>query len=138
MSGQNYRSKGFPAEFCTCSGSCGCGKPLEEDVRIAMRLDAEGNLAPEMGQALCGLGWSKVTAVSYDYKHVVDTCPCGTCYKARVDSGTEDAYKRAQEAATSVKTKPQPEASAKATTNHPDGSACPHGLPFYVCLPCAN
>ena len=28
----------------------------------------------------------------YDYKHNVDSCPCGTCHKARVDSGTSDAY----------------------------------------------
>ena len=26
------------------------------------------------------------------YTHQVDTCPCGNCYKSRVDSGTEDAY----------------------------------------------
>jgi len=29
---------------------------------------------------------------SYDYQHHVDTCPCGTCHKARVDSGTADQY----------------------------------------------
>jgi hypothetical protein len=28
----------------------------------------------------------------YDYKHNVDTCACGTCHKARVDSGTSAAY----------------------------------------------
>jgi hypothetical protein len=26
------------------------------------------------------------------YTHEVDTCPCGNCYKSRVDSGTQDAY----------------------------------------------
>jgi hypothetical protein len=29
---------------------------------------------------------------AYDYKHQVDTCACGTCHKARVDSGTDGAY----------------------------------------------
>jgi deoxycytidylate deaminase len=27
-----------------------------------------------------------------EYTHQVDTCPCGNCYKSRVDSGTQDAY----------------------------------------------
>jgi hypothetical protein len=30
----------------------------------------------------------------YDYKHQVDTCACGTCYKARVDSGTQHLYEK--------------------------------------------
>jgi hypothetical protein len=29
---------------------------------------------------------------TYDYTHHVETCPCGTCHKARVDSGTDGAY----------------------------------------------
>ena len=28
----------------------------------------------------------------YDYTHKVETCPCGICHKARVDSGTDQAY----------------------------------------------
>jgi len=28
----------------------------------------------------------------YEYKHNVEECACGTCWKARVDSGTDDAY----------------------------------------------
>ena len=40
---------------------------------------------------------------TYEYKHNVDTCPCGVCYKSRVDSGTEEAYvKRCEEATTAV------------------------------------
>jgi hypothetical protein len=36
---------------------------------------------------------------AFDYKHHVDDCACGTCHKARVDSGTQDAYeKRCKEA----------------------------------------
>ena len=38
------------------------------------------------------------TKSAFDYKHNVDTCACGTCHKARVDSGTADAYmKRCRE-----------------------------------------
>jgi len=28
----------------------------------------------------------------FEYKHNVETCACGTCYKARVDSGTQAKY----------------------------------------------
>ena len=36
----------------------------------------------------------------FDYKHHVDSCACGTCHKARCDSGTQGAYyKRVHEAA---------------------------------------
>lgn len=31
---------------------------------------------------------------TYDYTHHVETCPCGTCHKARVDSGTQGAYEK--------------------------------------------
>lgn len=31
--------------------------------------------------------------VPMQYTHQVDTCPCGNCYKSRVDSGTQDAYR---------------------------------------------
>jgi len=29
---------------------------------------------------------------TFDYQHNIDTCACGTCYKARVDSGTQEIY----------------------------------------------
>ena len=36
----------------------------------------------------------------YEYKHKVETCQCGVCYKSRVDSGTQGAHqKRVHEAA---------------------------------------
>ena len=42
-------------------------------------------------------------ASSFNYQHNVETCACGTCHKARVDSGTSDAYlKRCKEAAEAV------------------------------------
>ena len=31
---------------------------------------------------------------TYDYHHHVENCACGTCHKARVDSGTQDAYEK--------------------------------------------
>ncbi|NCA17451.1 MAG: hypothetical protein EBS90_10475, partial [Betaproteobacteria bacterium] len=86
--------RAFPTEFCSCDahGDCSCGRPKKKNVEIAMRLDASGNLAPEMGEALCGKGWAKVVVPSpYDYKHKVETCACGICYKARVDSGQAGA-----------------------------------------------
>ena len=130
---------------------------------------------------------SPLTRGAYDYKHNVDTCACGTCYKARVDSGTEEAYlKRCKEATNASLAKlstkynpqslrrqesyqPDPSTSfgqalatasaaiAKAaaasggSTGHPDfaknlfaamgaphDSKCPHGLPFYSCMPCSH
>jgi hypothetical protein len=40
---------------------------------------------------------AKLAKIStYDYQHRVDTCDCGTCYKARVDSGTQEAYEKAR------------------------------------------
>ena len=30
----------------------------------------------------------------FDYQHHVENCACGTCHKARVDSGTQDAYEK--------------------------------------------
>jgi hypothetical protein len=42
----------------------------------------------------------------YDYKHQVDSCACGTCYKARVDSGTQHLYeKRCKDASDAVMAK---------------------------------
>jgi hypothetical protein len=120
------------------------------------------------------------------YTHNVDTCACGTCYKSRVDSGTEAAYaKKCKEAADAVMAKlEQPiqrqelpvlqrqnsvmgilQAATNAdaaigvamsttrggNTNHPDfakalfaamgtphDSTCPHGMPFYACMPCSH
>lgn len=45
----------------------------------------------------------------YDYKHQVDSCACGTCYKARVDSGTQHLYeKKCKDAADAVMAKLKP------------------------------
>ena len=196
-----YTSKGFPYEFCKCDmedeDSCTCGKPEKSNVDKAMLLDASGNLTPEMGQALCGKGWTKILPCehgythcvvcpepskrnppsNYDYKHRIEECACGTCHKARVDSGTQEAYERklrerssatlsysrtyesvssgiTQLIQASVKAD---EAIAKATAmsgggpdqpdfaknlfaamGTPHDSKCPHGLPFYSCMPCSH
>jgi len=111
-------------------------------------------------------GTQPKASAPYDYKHNVETCACGTCHKARVDSGTADAYlKRCQENARGVQEKQQGVASAmsKATAaisaaaaksggidkpdfaknlfdamGTPHDSTCPHGLPFYACMPCSH
>ena len=116
---------------------------------------------------------------SNPYTHKVETCPCGTCHKARVDSGMEEAYtKRCREASNAalarLSTSPPRQEScagggfgaalnkasaaiAKAAAasggsiDHPDfvknlfaamgtphDSKCPHGLPFYACMPCSH
>jgi hypothetical protein len=204
-----YITRGFPSEFCNCDTqyvSCTCGKPDKDNVDRAMLLDATGNLAPEMGQALCGKGWTKPVAqpssqepvaqrcehgfihcvVCPDrstqpllpkYTHRVDECACGTCHKARVDSGTQEAYERkvrdrANIVLSSLRTYESvscgitqliqasvkaDQAIAKATImsgggpdkpdfaknlfaamGTPHDSKCPHGLPFYACMPCSH
>ena len=84
----------------------------------------------------------------YDYKHHVDTCACGTCYKARVDSGTQGAYAKSIAAASAaisaaaVKSggadKPEFAKNLFAEMGTPHDSKCPHGLPFYACMPCSH
>jgi len=101
----------------------------------------------------------------YNYEHKVDECACGTCHKARVDSGTQEAY----EARIRARQRPVPvhqsissaacnadlaimKASALAggidkpdfakhlfaAMGTPHDSLCPHGLPFYSCMPCSH
>lgn len=57
-------SGGFPYSFCHCGDtqyrSCSCGKPAKEAVEYAKKLDAQGKLTPELGEMLCGKGWTKV------------------------------------------------------------------------------
>ena len=76
----------------------------------------------------------------YDYKHNVDTCACGTCHKARMDSGTDKAYTaRVTRAATM--TDQQQDDFAKnifAAMGTPHDSLCTHGRPFYSCMPCSH
>lgn len=103
---------------------------------------------------------------AYEYKHQVETCACGTCHKSRVDSGTQDAYlKRCLDASLiAIKNASSRPASGDAAIaiasaacgpgggpGHPDfaknlfaamgtphDSKCPHGLPFYACMPCSH
>lgn len=108
----------------------------------------------------------------YEYKHNVDSCACGTCHKARMDSGTADEYlarvqarshavfwgpQQAAKPAISIAAAAADTAIAKASAacggspTHPDfakqlfaamgtphDSKCPHGLPFYACMPCSH
>ena len=189
----SYSAKGFPSEFCKCDteDSCTCGKPEKSNVDKAMLLDASGNLTPEMGQALCGKGWTKPLRCEHGfthcvvcpqplthvqqtkYTHRVDECACGICYKARVDAGTQEAYERKirersnaysysrtyESVASDMKNAclNADQAIAKATAmsgggpdkpdfaknlfaamGTPHDSKCPHGLPFYACMPCSH
>ena len=159
------------AQYCNISCSCLPGRIAD----AKKEAEAKPITAPAA---------SPHTRGSY-YTHNVDTCACGTCYKSRVDSGTEQAYaKKCKEAADAVMAKlGQPiqraeipllqrqnsvmgilqaatkadAAIAKATalsggsTGHPDfakalfaamgtphDSKCPHGMPFYACMPCSH
>ena len=163
------------AQYCNISCSCLPGRIAD----AKKEAEAKGGGAAEPKPVVA----SPHTRGSY-YTHNVDTCACGTCYKSRVDSGTEQAYaKRCKDAADAVMAKmakPLQRAEipplqrqnsvigilqaaanadtaiAKASaasggTNHPDfakalfaamgtphDSKCPHGMPFYACMPCSH
>lgn len=90
-----------------------------------------------------------------NYTHQVDTCPCGNCHKSRVDAGTQDVYMKrvhakAQEHkpfvcqcakckgyTAAIKGAADPKAIF-AALGTPFDSTCPHGLPFYACMPCSH
>jgi hypothetical protein len=101
----------------------------------------------------------------YNYEHKVDECACGTCHKARVDSGTQEAYEariRARQRPVAVHQsissaacnadlaimkasalaggidKPYFAKHLFAAMGTPHDSLCPHGLPFYSCKPCSH
>jgi hypothetical protein len=109
---------------------------------------------------------------AYDYKHNVDSCPCGTCHKARLDSGTADEYLsrvqlrshavfpglaekpakgigaasyaadvaigKASAACGGGATHPGFAQALFAAMGTPHDSKCPHGIPFYACMPCSH
>ena len=57
--------------YCHCNPPSGCKKQAKVKAMV--------------GSGATGIATST-------YKHNVDNCACGTCHKARVDSGKEDAY----------------------------------------------
>ncbi len=57
--------------YCHCNPPSGCKKQIK-------------------AKAMVGSGATGIATSTY--KHNVDNCACGTCHKARVDSGKEDAY----------------------------------------------
>jgi hypothetical protein len=64
------------AQYCSIYCSCLPGRVNEAKVKLAkMNLNRH---------------------TSYNYSHQVDTCECGICYKARVDSGTQESYEKAR------------------------------------------
>jgi hypothetical protein len=82
------------ARYCSVSCSCLPGRVVEARERASGKMAASAAAAAVAAAApvaskpfVSGCGTS-----TYDYKHHVDDCACGTCHKARVDSGTDDAY----------------------------------------------
>lgn len=92
-------------EACYCqSGSCLCLPG-----RVHRAKEAFDKAAPQMSQVEAH-GWQVLADLdafrakmniqsspvsrqsAFDYKHHVEDCPCGTCHKARVDSGTQGVY----------------------------------------------
>jgi len=92
-----------------------------------------------------------------NYTHQVDTCPCGNCHKSRLDAGTQDAYMKRIRAKVDEVLAHKPfvcqcakcKGLTAATTSvdakaifsalgTPFDSKCPHGLPFYACMPCSH
>ena len=64
------------AQYCSIYCSCVPGRVNEAKAKLAkMDLNRQS---------------------TFNYQHHVDTCDCGTCYKARVDSGTQEAYQKAR------------------------------------------
>ena len=63
-------SGGFPYSFCQCGDTqyraCSCGKPAKEAVEYAKKLDSQGKLTPELGEMLCGKGWTKAVPEDED------------------------------------------------------------------------
>ena len=210
------------SQYSAVSCSCLPGRVAEanaESARMAAAAKAASErataerVAAELAAAeLAAPGPAPLSRQStYEYKHYVETCACGTCHKARVDSGTEHIYqamlqrnsdlalKRAtcdkckatkkvsgrdicmecyveknsydsrgflkmpselhmicqayvleeaswiatKEAHDAQKTKSAEEENqfAKdifAAMGTPHDSKCPHGLPFYSCMPCSH
>ena len=78
---------------CVCDAShsgvaCVCFPRRKAEAEMASdNLRALQELAPAAAPAA-----AKAEPSPYDYKHNVDTCACGTCHKARMDSGRSDVY----------------------------------------------
>ena len=209
------------AQYSAVSCSCLPGRLEEAKVKSAKMAAAAATAAvraTEEVKAVMAAQPQPQKSV-YDYTHEVDTCACGTCYKARMDSGTGRAYsERCQrnsalalkrmncpeckatkevtgqnicmechvelnsydmknrlkmpselhmlrqgyvlEEASYIATKKAAEAAAAAMSTAatksggvltedfaknlfaamgtPHDSTCPHGLPFYSCMPCSH
>jgi hypothetical protein len=109
----------------------------------------EGAAAAAAAAAVRAAAEAAAVKSPYDYKHNVDTCPCGTCHKARVDSGTSKAYTaKCQAASTAIATATATTAKGEnegdfaknifAAMGTPHDSLCQHGRPFYSCMPCSH
>ena len=68
------------AQYCSIYCSCLPGRVNEAKAKLA-KMD------------LVQVTSSITRQSTYDYSHHVDNCACGTCYKARMDSGTQGPRK---------------------------------------------
>jgi len=86
------------AQYCNVTCSCLPGRIAE-----AKAISAAPTVATSAATVVTPVA-TVVKQSPYDYKHNVDTCACGTCYKSRVDSGTQHLYeKRCKDEAAAVK-----------------------------------
>ena len=68
--------------YCDCNPPSGCKKQAKVNAMVG----GGGGIATGIASGIAsGIATST-------YKHNVDDCACGTCHKARVDSGKDDAY----------------------------------------------
>ena len=175
------------AQYSAASCSCLSGRVAEakswakarESAKMAAAAKAASERATAEARAAgCSLEPTLPRQSSYDYHHHIESCPCGTCHKARVDSGTQEAYEKKCKEATRLALDrldlspassvlpvtggfgvalskacsaiataeaqsggiDQPDFAKNlfAAMGTPHDSKCPHGLPFYACMPCSH
>lgn len=119
----------------------------------------------DKGSTLCYIGPTSNKMDSM--KSHLANCACGACHNKRVANGTQEAYERELRAATdkvlkSVAVQVHPQTTintlVSATKAMPGGETdlgfaknlfqtvqgvkfddkCPHGSPFYACMPCSH
>jgi hypothetical protein len=164
-----------PTNYTHRVDECACGICYKARVDSGTQDAYERKVHDRSNIALCVARPQPLTqAQPTKYTHDVDKCACGICHKTRVDAGTQDAYeKKIQERSNAALSRTRTYESvqlslsqaclnadlaiAKATTmsgggpdkpdfaknlfaamGTPHDSKCPHGLPFYACMPCSH
>lgn len=112
---------------------CSSIRGIIEDTRQTLALNSTGSIPPIQRQS------------SYEYTHQVDTCSCGICHKARVDSGIQGLYEKKSaidrvsttRAGATARDYPSFTNSLFIAMGIQHDSKCPHGMPFYACMCCS-